>query len=250
MNLKSIGLGIATLVLFVACKKDELYSGTREKKIVVKLNSKYVPFENIDSAIIISSWPGLTTRTKMEVKDNNVAIRLSGFSQTAHKLIVQLFTKTTFNTKQLQFEREVSLTPASSEVIEVNAPTAFTDLTWKPRVILDYQSTTTRYTAIVALRTADPYFEILHLPAGWDKRITVFRGYFKDDFQHMVYGSTWNCGNICSGNMVDRETFMHLPAQVDHLDWNKGAVEVAFYDTPATINELAFTFDKEHLYSR
>ena len=186
----------------------------------------------------------------MEVKDNNVQIRLSEFSQTAHKITVQLFTNTSFNDQPLQFEREVSLTPASSDVIEVNAPASFTDLAWKPRVILDYQSPTTRYSAIVGLRTSDPYFEILNLPAGWSNRITVFRGYFKNDFQHLVTGSTWNCGNICSGNMVDRETFTHLPAQVDHLDWNKGAVEVAFYVTPTTINELAFTFDKDQLYSR
>jgi hypothetical protein len=250
MNLKSIGLGIATLVLLAACKKDEFYSGVHEKKIVVKLNNQYVPARNIDSAVIISSWPGLTKRARMEVKDNNVEIRLSEFSQTAHKIIVQLFTKTELNNQPLQFETEVSLTPASSELVEVNAPTAFTDLTWKPRVILDYQSPTTRYSAIVGLRTSDPYFEILHLPTDWNKRITVFRGFFKNDFQHLVTGSTWNCGDICSGNMTDRETFTHLPSQVDHLDWNKAGVEVAFYVTPTTINELAFTFDKEQLYSR
>ena len=244
MNLKPIALVFSTLLVLTACKKDEFYSGVHEKKVVIKLNNQYVSSHRIDSAIMISSWPGLTKRASMEVKDNNVEVRLSEFSQTAHKIIVQLFTKTTFNNQPLQFEREVSLTPASSEVIEVNAPTSLTDLTWKPRVILDYQSATTRYTAIVALRTSDPYFEILHLPAGWDKRTTVFRGFFKNDFTNMVFGSTWNCGELCAGNIVNRDVFINLPTQVNHLDWNKAAIEVAFYVTPTTINELAFTWDK------
>ena len=247
MNPKLTGFSIALIVLFSSCKKDDFISGTHEKKLTIQLDNQYVTSQKIDSAVLISEWPGLSKRVRLQLNENQLESTLSEFSQTAHKITVQLFTKTTFNNKPLQFEKEVALTPGASESLVVNGPASFTDLTWKPRVILDYTGGNIRYTAIVALRPSDPYFEILHLPSGWDKRITVFRGFYKNEFTNMLHGSTWNCGNVCSGNTVNRESFNHLPAQVDHLDYNKMAIEVAFYTnytSPNTINELAFTYDK------
>jgi hypothetical protein len=244
MNPKLTGFAIALLVFFSACKKDDVITGTHSKKVSIQLDHQYVTSQKIDSAILITEWPGLSKRVRLQLNENRLETTLSQFSQTAHKMTVQLFTKTTFNNKPLQFERDIALAPGVSESLAVNGPVSFTDLKWKPRVIMDYTGGGIRYTAIAALRPSDPYFEILHLPASWDRRITVFRGFYKNDFTNMLYGSTWNCGNVCSGNMVNRDAFNHLPSQVDHLDYNKMAIEVAFYITHNTINELAFTYDK------
>jgi hypothetical protein len=244
MNPKLTSFCIALIVLFSACKKDDIISGVHSKKITIQLDNQYVTSQKIDSAILISEWPGLSKRVRLQLNDNKLESTLSAFSQTAHKMTVQLFTKTTFNNKPLQFERDIALTPGVSESLLVNGPASFTDPKWKPRVILDYTGGGIRYTAIVALRISDPYFEILHLPQGWDRRITVFRGFYKNDFTNMLHGSTWDCGNVCSGNIVNREAFNHLPSQVNHLDFNKLAIEVGFYISHNTINELAFTYDK------
>jgi hypothetical protein len=244
MKSKFLTSFILAVVILSGCKKDDFISGVNERVIKIALNNQYVSVQQIDSAFLYTEFAGSNRKIKLDIKDNSLQTKFSSFSQSTGKLMIQLYTSAKFQGKPLQFEKEMPLNLSTREPLIINGPTGFTDLAWKPRIILDHQDVAMRYTAIVALRPSDSYFEIQHLPENWNKRMSVYRGFYKANYVTKIYGKTWDSNNYVPGNQVNRGFFTNLQPEVNHLDWDKMAIEVAFYTSPNTISELSFVYDK------
>ncbi|MCW3109298.1 MAG: hypothetical protein JWQ09_3804 [Segetibacter sp.] len=90
----------------------------------------------------------------------------------------------------------------------------------------------TNFTAIIALRPADPYFLLKNVPAGY--KIELERGYYLIPGGAISVGKGfWKCNNVCTdsrGIIENREYFSPLPNQINGREWKMVEIGVGLFD--------------------
>ncbi|MCW3106046.1 MAG: hypothetical protein JWQ09_552, partial [Segetibacter sp.] len=178
MRRKIISALALSVTLFNSCKKDHQGTGqlpiVKEERIAVKLNSTYVPAAKIDSAIAIWEINGQLQQERMQVSNDTLFTDVKKFTAGNGRLTVQLYTKNELRQRRLQWEKRSDINLKHTESTTWNAPADLKDATWFPRIIMIDNPTS--FTAIIALRPADPYFLLKNVPAGY--KIELERGYY------------------------------------------------------------------------
>jgi hypothetical protein len=228
------------IILFFACKKEtSSVPGAMPAKgniarIAVKLNSTYLPVEKIDSAILLWENNGQLQQERMQLTNDTLFTTLTKLNKGEGRLTIQIFSKVELRNKKLQFEKRSAVTLRNEESLNLAAPTGYDDPVWFPRVVLidDFN----QFTAIIALRPADPYFLLKNVPHGF--KIELERIYAAIPGGAVIIGAgLWKCNTNCAderGIVENREFFKPLQAQIGNRVWKMVEVGVGLFGPNGT----------------
>lgn len=219
-------MAVAVLAAFLfACKKQPgnptapVPPAEKDLRLAVTLNNAYLPGEKIDSALLIWEQNGQVQEAEMQRSNDTLFTDLKKLNKGAGRLTIQLFTGVTLRSRHLQWEKRVETTLSGNESIHLAAPEGYDDPAWFPRVIL--VDDLTMFTAIIALRPADPYFLLKNVPPGF--KIELERNYTAiPGGAVIVGGGLWKCNTVCTderGVIENREFFKPLAAQMGNREW-------------------------------
>ena len=216
---------ICLLILFSACKKEEVnrpdptVPEEKNHRIAIKLNSSYLPAEKVDSAVILWETNGQVQQEIMQRSNDTLFTKLTHLAKGEGRLTIQLFTKIELRQRHLQWEVRKDTVLKENVSFHLAAPTHYDDPAWFPRVILI--DPWTKFTAIVALRPADPYFLLKNVPPGF--KIELERNYTAvPGGAVIVGGGLWKCNTVCTderGIIENREFFKPLKTQIGNREW-------------------------------
>jgi hypothetical protein len=240
---------LSVVLILSACDKPDFPDpspGQTGLKLV--LRGQYLPGTNIDSAFAIWNMNGQKKSVKLTVKNDTLTTRLDTLTTGAGQMTIQLFTKNKLDNKSLQFERSFPLFIGQHNTVTVTGPQSLNDNNWKPRIIFNYRGQSSfNVTAIVALRPADPYFELKAIDPEWRDRIIIERSYYQQGTPATkIAGGTWDCNDSCTdthGNYINTSFFSFLPEQVNNRDWNRVEFLVRFYKNAAEASEMNFDYN-------
>jgi hypothetical protein len=166
-------------------------------------------------------------------------------------LTLQLFTQTKVDGKPLQWEKRFSHTLNRSKMVQLTAPVDLKDKSWSPRIICRSEIYGAGFTAVIALRPEDSYFELKGVNPDISDRIEIVRSFFHNDTTNLVASRGWvgTAANLDSkGNLLDRDHFRNLTEQIDGRAWNKYKIRASFYNIipnhPYENYEFEFEQDK------
>ncbi len=237
MKFRKISAVSAVLILLCACKKDGALStpspGEKEFQIAVKLNNYMAPVA-IDSAIATWEINGQVQQTKMRLRNDTLYTIMKNVAEGNGRLTLQVFAKMQLHQQKLQWERRVDLTLKNNESVRWSSPTNLDDPAWLPRVILTDQGS--KFTAIVGLRPADPYFFLKNVPPGF--KIELARYYVNIPGGALIVGGgVWKCNNVCtdaSGAIENREFFRSLATQIGKREWKMVEISIGLFGDNST----------------
>ena len=239
---------LVALVLLAGCKKEPIKpppTPTPEEqapRVSIKLNTGYLPAANVDSAVLVWEVAGQVQQANMQISNDTLFTETKNLTKGAGRLTVQLFSKTTLRQQNLQFEKRTELTLPEKQSVNWAAPTGYDDAAWFPRVILIHVPT--KFTAIVALRPADPYFFLKNVPAGF--KIELERHYTRiPGGAEIVGGGLWKCNTVCTdarGIIENREFFRNLGAQMAGREWKMVEVGIGLFGNDGTTPGPGFYF--------
>jgi hypothetical protein len=222
------------------------------KELRVALNDSYLPLAKVDSALAIWTVNGTTQSVKLEVADGVLKTGLARFTQRGSgTLTVQLFTQLKVGDQPLQWEYRTVHTLDYSQTVLLAAPTRITDPRWNPRVIFHYNNFMgSKFTALVALRPNDAYFELKGVEPVYAKKIEIRRSFHDKASGQLVFSRGWVCEQAScldqTWSVVDRQHFLILDEQLDGRSWDQFRVEAYFHlnSTPASTYGFALVQDK------
>jgi len=223
------------IFLFCACKKQPGHLPTpappsgENTRIAIKLNSNYLSEEKVDSAILVWETAGQVQRKKMQRSNDTLFTMLNNLNRGEGRLTIQIYSKAAVRGQNLQFEKRMDTILKESESINLPAPTGYDDPVWLPRVILI--DNFTHFTAIIALRPADPYFLLKNVPSGFkielERNYTVIPGGAES-----VGGGLWKCNSVCTdenGIIENRDFFKLLQSKIGNRQWKMVEVGVGLF---------------------
>jgi predicted component of type VI protein secretion system len=244
---------LLTAVL-VSCKKNsedqpkpDLPAQT--KQIEVNLNTGYMPAAKVDSALAIWEVGTYTQTIRLSKDGEKLTGKLAEITREGTgTLTVQLFTQTKIGQIPLQWEKQLPYTLSRTAPVSFTAPTAINDKSWNPRAICESTMHMASFTAIIALRPQDAYFELKGVEPAISKRIEVVRSFFTNDTATLVASRGWigKTNDLdAGGNLIDRHHFRSLPEQLENRQWQKMKVRASFYANlnPHQIIEAEFVHD-------
>lgn len=230
--------------LFISCDKDPLEQYPDDtngkppvaKQLIVVLDEEYMPTAKVDSAIAIWEVNGTSKTVKLQLQGNQLVSSLSDFQQSGTgTLTVQLFTQVQADGRPLQWETRLPYTLNRNSDKVLDGPAGIKDPAWNPRVIFKYGVTANeRFTFIVAIRPDDPYLELIGVKPQYASRIDIFRGFYKNEPLSLVTSRNWTCSAACldsKGNLLNKEFFLGLPAQLNGKQWDHFRITAHFYIT-------------------
>jgi hypothetical protein len=240
MRLGKLTAALMGLVLLAGCKKEPIKPtpapapAEENPRVAIKLNSGYLPAGKVDSAVLVWEINGQLQQATMQLSNDTLFTETKNLTRGAGRLTVQLFSQTTLRQQNLQWEKRTELTLREKESVNWPAPTGYDDAAWFPRVILiDAPST---FTAIVALRPADPYFFLKNIPAGF--KIELERHYTRiPGGAEIVGGGLWKCNTVCTdarGIIENRQYFSNLPAQMAGREWKMVEIGIGLFGNNST----------------
>jgi hypothetical protein len=248
---KTLCLLVTATVFFASCKKERIIApGQTAKQLQVTLNENYLPAAKVDSAVAIWEVNGTTQTVNLQLTDNKLTTSLANLKNNGTgKLAIQLFTQTKVGEMPLQWENRFTYTLNRTTPVSLAAPADIKDPSWHPRAICKSDIYNGNFTAIIAIRPEDAYFELKEIAPGLAKRIEVVRSFYQNDTTHLVASRGWvgNKSNLdAKGNLVDREHFSNLPEQIGERSWNKYKIRATFYanTNPQQIYESEFEQNK------
>jgi hypothetical protein len=233
---------IALALAFSSCKKDHDVYGhgspggnpvPESQYLQVPLNA-YLPASKIDSALAIWEVNGVTQIVKMPLVENQFRLSLGTLRNNGFGVLtVQLFSQEKIDGKPLQWEHRVPYTLNKKQAVTFAAPENINDASWKPRVIFHYDNSMgSRFSAIIALRTDDPYFELKGVEPAYAKRIEIVRSFHQKETGVMAFSRGW-VGQVTNldnkGNLVDRLHFSNLREQLSEEEWNEYRIRASFF---------------------
>jgi hypothetical protein len=237
--------GILTAILFsmallTGCKKDPLphkptpESGEPNPRVAIKLNQDYLAAANIDSAILVWEINGQVQRAKMHLSNDTLFTETMNLTKGDGRLAVQIFSNIALRFRNLQWEKRVDVALKDKESVNWKAPANYDDAEWNPRVIM--VDAPSRFTAIIALRPADPYFLLMNIPPGF--KIELERNYTRiPGGAEIVAGGLWKCNTVCtdaSGVIENREFFRPLATQIAGREWKMVETGVGLFGSNST----------------
>lgn len=248
---KTVFAAFSITLLMAACKQDAVGDMVSSSKALqVALNESYMPAAKIDSALAIWEVNGTTQTVKLQQTANALTTSLDSFKKSgAGMLTVQLFSQTKIGNEPLQWEKRFTYTLDRAKPVSLTAPANIKDAAWNPRVISKYESFDGQFTAIIAVRPEDAYFELKGVAPAIAKRIEIVRSFFLNDTTTLVASRGWT-GDAShldtKGNLVDRQHFQNLMELLDGKEWDKFKVRATFYAqvTPHQIIEYEIEQDK------
>lgn len=251
---KLLSLTCAVAALLTSCKKDQIPEkdpgSTNDPipgiaKLEVALNDDYLPAAKIDSALAIWEVNGAVQTIRLTKDNRSLAASLSAFNSGQGTLSVQLYTQSKLDNMPLQWEKQLSHTLNRTSPVRLAAPVSIKDASWSPRAICKSEIHNATFTAIIALRPEDAYFELKEVTAAVAQRIEVVRSFYNQDTTHLVASRGWigDASKLSSqGNLVDRNHFRSLVEQLDGRPWDRYKIRASFYEriSPGRIYEVEF----------
>lgn len=250
-------------LLFASCSKDPVSKpGTKPgpgeqppsvKELRLALNDAYLPLAKVDSAVAIWTVNGTAKTVKLQVADGVLKTSLAQFANRGSgTLTVQLYSQLKVDNQPLQWEYRTDYTLDHTKSVLLTAPASINDPQWKPRVIFRYDNSMgSRFSAVIALRPADPYFELKGVEPVYAKKIEIRRSFHDKATGQLVFSRGWVCGQAscldqATWSMVDRQHFGNLDEQLAGRQWDQFRVEAYFHlnSTPASAIGFALVQDK------
>lgn len=246
---KTTCLLLLLVLVFSSCKKDNLDQPTAQY-LQVSLND-YLPAAKIDSAIVIWEVNGVKQTVKMTLENNQFRMPLATLHNNGNgTLSIQLYSQVKVDNKPLQWEYRVPYTLERTQAVTIAAPIGINDPAWNPRAIFHYDNSMgSRFSALVALRPEDAYFELKGVEPVYAKRIEIMRSFHQRATGAVVYSREW-VGQHTSldnkGNLVDRQYFLNLREQIGQQDWNQYRIRASFHlnSNPASVYEFNLAQDR------
>jgi hypothetical protein len=234
-NMKStiVATVLSTTFFLSACTKNHPPapppSVEKVNRIAVKLNAGYLPASQVDSAVLFWELNGQVEEKKMQLSNDTLFTNAKELPAGAGRLTVQIFSKIALRYRNLQWEKRTEVNLKHSESINLAAPAGFDDPAWNPRVIMIDEPT--KFTAIVALRPADPFFQLKNVPTGY--KIELERNYVATPGgAQIVGGGLWKCNTVCTnenGIIENRDFFSPLPAQIGGKPWKMVEIGIGLF---------------------
>ncbi len=226
-------VALIAAILFNACKKEELpplpQPVDNSERIAIKLSSQYLNAAKVDSALVQWEVNGLVQEAKMQLSNDTLHTTTKIFQKGRGRLTVQVFSNLRLNQQKLQWEKREELELKEKASVNLAAPAGYEDQGWFPRIILI--DGRTNFTAIVALRPADPYFLLKNVPPGF--KIELERNYVATPGGAQIIGSGyWRCQTVCTdarGIIENREFFKPLKDMVGNKPWKMVEVGVGLF---------------------
>jgi hypothetical protein len=242
---------VCLAVLTSSCKKNQIHEPDQSAApFQVSLNEAYIAASKVDSAFAIWEVNGSTQIIKLQVAGNKLTTSLDSFKKSgAGILAVQLYTQTKVDNIPLQWEKRFPYTLNRSTPVSLAAPADIKDTSWSPRLIYVSNIYNAEFTAILALRPEDPYFELKGVVPQITKRIEIVRSYYQNDTSTVVASKSWT-GQATdldnNGNLVNRAHFQSLAGEIGAKAWNKIKFRASFYAqiNPAEIYEAETVHNK------
>jgi hypothetical protein len=240
MKSKLLTAALISVALITGCKKKPPLHpptpgpGEANPRVAIKLNQAYLSAANIDSATLVWEINGQVQEAKMQLSNDTLFTETKSFSKGTGQLTVQIYSTLLLRQQKLQWEKRTALTMIEKGSVNWEAPAHYDDAGWFPRVIL--VDGPTKFTAIVALRPADPYFLLKNVPAGF--KIELERHYTKvPGGAVIVGGGLWKCNTICTdarGIIENREFFRNLPSQIGSQEWKMVGIGIGLFGSNNT----------------
>jgi hypothetical protein len=248
-----LGFALLLTVLFPSCKKESIGdSDQSDIQLEISLNQDYLPIAKVDSAILLWEANGMRETLKLQENGNKLKASLKDIQNDGPGILaLQLFTQTKVDGKPLQWEKRFPYTLKRSIPVKLQAPVDFKDDSWSPRVICKSEINGAGFTAIIALRPEDSYFELKGVDLAISDRIEIVRSFYHNDTTNLVASRGWigTAANLDNkGNLLDRDHFRNLEEQIDGRVWNKYKIRASFYNIipnhPHENYEFEFEQDK------
>ena len=241
MKAKLLTAALLSVALITACKKTPPPcpptpgAGEANPRVAIKLNQAYLSAANIDSATLVWEINGQVQEAKMQLSNDTLFTETTSLSKGTGQLTVQIYSTVLLRQQKLQWEKRTPLTMVEQASVHWEAPAHYDDAAWFPRVIL--VDGPTNFTAIVALRPADPYFLLKNVPAGF--KIELERHYTRvPGGAVIVGGGLWKCNTICTdarGIIENREFFRNLPSQIGNQEWKMVGIGIGLFGSNNTV---------------
>ena len=224
--------------------------GSTAKYVQVSLNN-YLPAAKVDSAIVIWEAHGVTQTVKMTLANNQYRVPLSSLNNNGNGVLtIQIFSQLKEDGKPLQWEHRIAYLMDRTKDVSVAAPADFNDPSWHPRAVFQYDNSMgSRFSALVALRPEDSYFELKGVEPVYAKRIEIVRSFHQKETGTVAFSRGWvgsytNLDN--KGNLVDRLHFSNLREQIIDKDWNQYRIRASFHlnSNPAMTYQFTLVQDK------
>ncbi|HUC79338.1 MAG TPA: hypothetical protein VMR70_00425 [Flavisolibacter sp.] len=234
-------LGFLALAAFLisGCKKGTDLPGTLPVtgELKVLLDTAYVPLSAIDSAIATWGVSGQVQQQKLLLAGDTLWYPLQQLVSGRGRLTIQLYTNVRHKGLKLQFEKRWEVQLSDQSTIVIAGPLSLNDPEWLPRIIIEDKDWT-GLTAIVALRTSDPYFSIRNIPARWPL-VGLSRGYYKNLNGQLVAEKVWNNDGSSRQDIEDRSFFSDLNQQMSGKPWNWMTIDM---DVFSLTDNQSFSF--------
>ncbi|HYH14129.1 MAG TPA: hypothetical protein VD794_02850 [Flavisolibacter sp.] len=256
---KTFCLLVIAALGFTSCKKDQddhsSGGGTPNpiptaKYLDVTVN-EYLPTGKIDSALVIWEVNGTTQTLKMPWSQNQFRLPLASLNNNGSgTLTIQLYSQVKVGDKPLQWEHRMPYTLNKLQGLVIAAPTSIRDQAWSPRVIFNYDNSMgSRFSAIIALRPEDAYFELKGVAPVYAKRIEIVRSFHQKAANITAFSRGWvgQYTNLDSkGNLLDRQHFLALPEQIGDKEWDEYRIRASFFlnSDPAMTYQFHLELDR------
>lgn len=242
----SIGTALLTMMLplvFIACEKEDWEQCPDDtngkppaaKELKVVLDNDYMPAAKVDSAFATWEVNGISKTIRLQNQENRLSTSLTNFQQSGSgTLTIQIYSQVQVDGRTTQWETRLPYTLNQGVDKTLEGPKNIKDPSWNPRAIFKYGSTANeRFSFIVAIRPNDPYFELKDVKPEYASRIDLIRSFYKTTGQ-LVVTRNWVCSASCldsKGNLVNKDFFQGLPAQLNGKEWSKLRITAYFYVT-------------------
>ena len=240
---------LLTIIVLAGCKKEKSTPppapnpSEEAPRIAIKLNEAYMPAGKIDSAVLVWEIAGQVQQATMQLSRDTLFAETKNLIKGAGRLTVQVFSKISLRQQNLQWEKRADITLPEKQSVNWTAPTGYEDAAWFPRVIL--VDAPSKFTAIVALRPADPYFFLKNIPTGF--KIELERHYTKiPGGAEIIGGGLWKCNTVCSdarGIIENRDFFRNIPTQIAGREWKMVAVGIGLFGNDGVTPGPGFYFN-------
>lgn len=242
---KTTCLLLLLTVAFASCQKESIEPGKPSggnnsdrpepfaQYLQITMN-EFLPASKIDSALVIWEVNGVSQTEKLSLVGNLFRLSLATLNNNGNgSLTIQLFSQLKVDGKPLQWEYRSPYTLNRTEAVTVVAPVDMRDPSWNPRVIFHYDNGRGgRFSALIALRSEDAYFELKGVEPVYARRIEIVRSYHKKETGTLVFSRGWVGQHTSldnSGNLTDRQHFSNLREQLIDKEWNQYRIRASFY---------------------
>jgi hypothetical protein len=213
-----IGFFSAAL-LISSCKKENDFPENLpvNNDLEIRLDTSYVPFSKIDSALVIWEVAGQVQQHKLKLSGDTLRFPVHQLIVGKGRMTLQLYTQVKHRGEYLQFEKRWNAHVSKQNSIIAAGPAGFNDGDWLPRVILkekDWSGTV----LIAAIRPNDPYFSIRNISPRWPL-LGLVRAYYKKLGGQPLAEKVWTVDATGRLEIEDRTFFLSLGEQLANQAW-------------------------------